>query len=99
MHHHLRRPGRAGGASRVATTSRRTAYPLVIPAALLLTAHNNIESNVQVGSPQWNNEISGGGAKPHGGLQGGLGASPVPGVCGAGKVCQVAGLRAMLRAA
>ena len=58
----------------------------------LLTAHNNIESNVQVGSPQWNNEISGGGAKPFGALQGALGASLEPSGCaGTSQVYQASG--------
>jgi|GEM_PF-4960928 len=73
--------------------SRSHAIPVPPQSGNLLTAHNNIESNVQVGSAQWNNEIAGGGAKPHGGMQGDLGSSPVPSVCGAGKVCQVARLQ------
>ena len=72
-------------------TSRSRAISMPPQSGNLLTAHNNIESNVQVGSAQWNNEIAGGGAKPHGGVQGDLGSSPVPSVCGDGEVCQANG--------
>ena len=57
----------------------------------LLTANTNVESNVAVGSPQWNNEIAGGGAKPHGGMKGDLDGSLVPSACGDGEVCQANG--------
>ena len=64
--------------------SRSRAVPLPPQVGNLLTAHGNIESNVQVGSAQWNNEIGGGGAKPFGALQGSLDAlegALVPLVC------------------
>ena len=72
-------------------SSRSRAVPVPPQSGNLLTAHNNIESNVQVGSAQWNNEIAGGGAKPFGALQGDLGSSPMPSACRDGEVCLVTG--------
>ena len=69
--------------------SRSRAVPLPPQVGNLLTAHGNIESNVQVGSTQWYGEISGGGAQPHGGMQGDLGSSAVPSMCVDGQMCQV----------
>ena len=80
-----------GRPQRAAPRHQEPLDSLPLPSGNLLTAHSNIESNVAVGSPQWNNETSGGGAKPHGGMQGDLGSSPMPSACGDGEVCQASG--------
>ena len=70
-------------------TSRSRSISLPPQSGNLLTANNNVESNVQVGSAQWNHEVIDGKVIPFAALIGALEGALVPGVCGGAAVCEV----------